>query len=290
MTRFAKELTKKVIAYFNCTAFKYINRTRFRIPVIKKIGLQHFSVSEKWMVGLLEIFIKERDGLFVDVGVNLGQTLLKLKSIDKEYAYIGFEPNPVCVFYVEELIRVNKLTNCSLFPIAIGTQTHLAELYIHDSTDTAGSSATTLRDFKNAPITFTKYIPVFPLSYFEDKTFAGKKIDILKIDVEGAELEVIEGSLEVIKKHQPVVFIELLPSINQNTRQLTSGRKAKIQQIMEGIDYGIFRITKNKSGNFAGLWQVRDIVAEIEAHRHDWDYLMAPRANPLTVQHILNPD
>lgn len=35
-------------------------------------------------------------------------------------------------------------------------------------------------------------------------------INLIKIDVEGAELEVIKGALEIIKLHTPVIFVELL--------------------------------------------------------------------------------
>ena len=41
---------------------------------------------------------------FIDVGVNVGQTLLKLKSISSEINYLGFEPNPNCVNYLKNLI------------------------------------------------------------------------------------------------------------------------------------------------------------------------------------------
>ena len=54
----------------------------------------------------------------VDVGANLGQTLLKVKRLDRRARYVGFEPNPWCVVYMEELVRVNRLEHCSIVPRA----------------------------------------------------------------------------------------------------------------------------------------------------------------------------
>ena len=72
-----------------------IYSTQFIIPVIKGIGLNNIITTESWGVNLLKkIFPIINKGIFVDVGVNIGQTLLKLKAVDNEMNYIGFEPNP----------------------------------------------------------------------------------------------------------------------------------------------------------------------------------------------------
>ena len=49
------------------------------------------------MIDILKIVLPIENKKFIDVGVNIGQTLLKLKSVSSEIDYIGFEPNPICV-------------------------------------------------------------------------------------------------------------------------------------------------------------------------------------------------
>ena len=54
---------------------------------------------EPWMLQNLVQIAEQAEGTFVDVGVNLGQTLLAVKSIGEDWDYLGFEPNPCCLFY-----------------------------------------------------------------------------------------------------------------------------------------------------------------------------------------------
>ncbi len=60
-----------------------IRQHRFKIPIIGGVGMTNVSTSERWMVSLLERlgpFFANNPGAFIDVGVNVGQTLLKLRS------------------------------------------------------------------------------------------------------------------------------------------------------------------------------------------------------------------
>ena len=61
------------------------------------------------MSEVIQRLFKLKSGAFIDVGVNLGQTLLKVAAIDPGRAYVGFEPNPACVDYVWKLIETNNL-------------------------------------------------------------------------------------------------------------------------------------------------------------------------------------
>ncbi len=92
-----------------------VNNNSFKIPVIAGIGFNNLFMSEVWMVQVLEKITKLKHGTFIDVGVNIGQTLIKLRSVDKEREYLGFEPNPLCVFYTEELIKKIIFKNQPLF-------------------------------------------------------------------------------------------------------------------------------------------------------------------------------
>ena len=53
---------------------------------------------------MLENLLKKKNGAYLDIGVNIGQTLMKLKSVNPKIEYIGFEPNATCVHYVNKLI------------------------------------------------------------------------------------------------------------------------------------------------------------------------------------------
>jgi tRNA G46 methylase TrmB len=103
----------------------HINGVEISIPSIRGIAT---DASEPWMVELLGKLLREQRGAFIDVGVNVGQTLVKVKALDQDREYIGFEPNPVCVFYVQELIKANKFKNCTLFPVGLFTEDRILSL------------------------------------------------------------------------------------------------------------------------------------------------------------------
>lgn len=52
----------------------------------------------KWKIDLFKRILSVKKGDFIDIGVNVGQTLLNINSIDINSGYIGFEPNSNCVF------------------------------------------------------------------------------------------------------------------------------------------------------------------------------------------------
>ena len=79
------------------------------------------SVSEPWMRQLLQAIMPLKSGVFCDVGVNLGQTLLCVKSVDKFREYIGFEPNPNCNMVLQELVRYNKWGDVRIVPVGLFT-------------------------------------------------------------------------------------------------------------------------------------------------------------------------
>ena len=73
-----------------------INKRRFTIPLINEAGYYNLTAYELWFQGLLQDLYLGKKWAFIDVGMNVGQTLLKVASLDPERHFIGFEPNP-CV-------------------------------------------------------------------------------------------------------------------------------------------------------------------------------------------------
>src|SRR6185436_11975470 len=49
-------------------------------------------MREVWLFDALQRVMLERSGAVIDVGVNVGHTLIKVKTADPQRDYIGFEP------------------------------------------------------------------------------------------------------------------------------------------------------------------------------------------------------
>ncbi len=74
---------------------------------------------------------------------------LEVKSIDPKENYIGFEPNPSCIMYVDELIRVNKLRNCTIVPVGLFTEDKLLNLDLYEDNLT-NSGGSIIKGFRNS--------------------------------------------------------------------------------------------------------------------------------------------
>lgn len=265
----------KLLPYFNLIGKIQLNGIEFKIPVIRTLGLGNIYMSEPWMISLLKK-IDLKDGQFIDVGVNIGQTLLKLKSVNNDIEYIGFEPNPTCVFYSNELIAVNQFKNTTIVPVGIADVNGVLKLNFYSSNN-SDPSASIIENFRpDQVIKFSQYIPVNRVDNIS-KNVELKNIEAIKIDVEGAEMEVIESLKNLIAENQPFILIEILPVYSaENTFRIE--RQQRIETILKELDYLIYRVIK-KDNKFEALQQIESIG--IHKDLDACDYVFMPKNKPL---------
>jgi FkbM family methyltransferase len=251
----------------NSNATIRINKKDFIIPLLGAQGFENLELSEPWMTKVLLALQPFFKGDFVDVGVNLGQTLLKARAVFGEVNYTGFEPNPSCVYYVQELIQRNGFNNAVLFPVGVGSRTEMLKLNFF-AADKNDSSATIIENFRpNSHTDHFIFVPVFDfklLSHF----LPAKSGSILKIDVEGAEMDVLLGLNEWIHNFHPLILMEILPVYSiENSSRLK--RQEKIEEMVRGWNYKIARIKKETAVRL-------DTLDKIGVHSNidDCDYLL----------------
>jgi len=220
------------------------NGLTFSIPLQGGIGFDHLFEKEIWMtVVLKKVLALKSQETFVDVGVNLGQTLLKVRSIDKNIRYVGFEPNMTCVAYLDKLIAANDLDSVQIFPVGISDHDGPAILY-HASDRQEDSSGSIVKEFRDVSKMDRKIIVTFSearLSFMRDLVFG-----VVKIDVEGAELEVVRNLKSFIQKDRPFIICEVLPVYStDNTFRLD--RQNELSGIIDELEYLIYRIKNDGS-------------------------------------------
>jgi FkbM family methyltransferase len=205
-----------------------------RVPVLGGIGIAHLYEHEPWLTPLLRMLLSSRSGAFVDVGVNVGQTLIKMVNCDPTRKYYGFEPNPACCTYVRKLKELNNLDRVCLAPVGLSNRTHMGQLFSNSLTD---SAATTAKGFRGLE-TDDNSQPV-PLFKGDDLLPGALDIAVVKIDVEGGELEVLQGLRETLQRCRPFVVCEVLPIYNEAT-EIGKTRRARTDELLslfESLDY-----------------------------------------------------
>jgi FkbM family methyltransferase len=245
---FARVLNKlKLLPALNVLFAARVNGKKVVIPVYRKMGFSNLRISERWMIRLLDkLLSSNKEGAFIDVGMNIGQTLIKLRTVNRDLKYAGFEPNPHCVSYCRHLVQANRYENVEIIPAGLAEKNGILTLhsFASDSSAEFDSAATLVEGFRpSQAVTFRQYVPVFP--FHEMPGFLrDEKIVFLKIDVEGAELEVIRGMYAAIEKHRPPVLCEILPA-HSDTNMFRIRRQEEIEAIFKKIDYVFCRFEKD---------------------------------------------
>jgi FkbM family methyltransferase len=144
----------------------------------------------------------------LDVGSNIGYWLLSAKSrVGKDGRVLGFEP----VARVREILLRNiqrsGQNGIEVFPCAIGASSGTAHFY-ESQVPNWGSLV------RDANLLQTRSTTV-QVRRLDDilQDLPGFCPKVLRMDVEGAELMVLEGATEILRKYKPCLFIEFHTSI-----------------------------------------------------------------------------
>lgn len=261
-----------VFKFINFTAPVNIGGRRFTIPVIREMGLGNLAATEPWMMELILNLCNEKMGVFVDIGANIGQTLLKLKSVAPLMEYIGFEPNPACTYYLRELIKANQFEHSFVIPVGCFDTDSVLELLYMGSSE-VNSAASLIKNYRlNNKIYDKQYVPVFSFAHLQSM-LNWQNISIIKIDVEGSELEVLQGLRETLKTQRPYLLVEILPIYHeQNIVRIE--RQKQIEQLLRETNYSIARVKKTSAEGFDGLLPLDTIG--IHSDLKQCDYVFAP--------------
>ena len=137
----------------------------------------------------------------IDVGANLGWSVLNLAKISNTGTILGFEPDPLNFQKLTENVSANHMTNIVLLSVGLGDKSHTARMEVRTPLNRGGN--------RIAPSNSNAYsIEIVTLDSSQEVSRL-PRVDLIKIDVEGYELKVLRGSREVLKKFKPILFIEL---------------------------------------------------------------------------------
>lgn len=262
-----KQLLGRTGKPYRLISYSLAGRT-YQIPVLQGSAAAHQRHQEREVFAIYAALMEGNSGAFVDVGANVGQTLLKAKCIDPARRYIGFEPSPLCVYAVDVLITENGLSDCTIVPVALSDRASTLTLHFNSQHDAA---ATTVADFwsgENRKCNRRTILVQTGDSLIE--TFGVSDIALIKIDVEGAELEALRGLSGTIGTHRPHIVMEVLPAscAAPDTAAFRKGRIDELRALLDGLNYRSFRLG-------AGLVETREFDAETFDPTAT-NYLLAP--------------
>jgi FkbM family methyltransferase len=186
-------------------------------------------------------FVEEflQSGMTVlDIGAHHGlYTLLASRRVGKTGQVIAFEPSPRERELLEQHLRINRCSNVRVESAALGSAAGRAELFVVEGGEDGCNS---LRNPVVAEKTNLVEVKVLALDDWLEQ-HGSPRVDFMKLDVEGGELEVLRGADRLLNQHlRPVVFAEI-----QDVRTEPWGYRAReIALELDMHGYRLFEITK----------------------------------------------
>ena len=164
---------------------------------------------------------------FVDIGANIGTYSL---ALGRNFSNVmAFEPNPETHSLLSHNLKFNLACNYLASQIALGDKSCSGSLSV---TKSNRGGATLLHCNHKCDENVT--VKVETLDGFlerHDRNCEKTIVDLIKIDVEGFESDVIEGAIDTIRSHQPLIAFEWSSSSRNNHSHV---------QILEDLGYEFF--------------------------------------------------
>lgn len=177
------------------------------------VGLNFNTYREKELF-LINYFIKSKSNI-IDVGANVG-----------DYTYIFLKRSPENIFCFEpiphlnsRLIKLFKNIQVSKFALSNKRAKKIIKTPINKGKNLFSRSSLNVEILKDENCIETE-INTIPLDAWMDEQKV-EKIDLIKIDVEGHELELLQGASKTIKNSKPIILIEIENRHSRNKGQVT---------------------------------------------------------------------
>lgn len=171
---------------------------------------------------------------FFDIGAHFGQyTLIGAAAVRPAGTVHAFEPGPEQMSYLKHNVALNQLDNVVLNQIALGDRIGEIEFSIGPKVNLGSSriGATWDKTIKVEMTTLDAYCDTHDLS----------KIDVVKLDVEGAEMLVLEGARKTFASVPPkAVFYECIDSLCEQY----GFRASDVHDFFRSEGYALMRATR----------------------------------------------
>jgi FkbM family methyltransferase len=149
---------------------------------------------------ITSIYLKPNQGdVVIDAGAHYGfYTLPASRLVEKDGLVIAFEPASRNYRGLLANLQVNKIKNVKPFKMALGDFDGEVKLYLGGH---PGVHSIVYQHSKRFEL-----VPIKRLDTVVNE-FGLSKVNLIKLDTEGAELKILQGALSTIKRHRPRLTI-----------------------------------------------------------------------------------
>lgn len=206
-----------------------------------------FGLENGWEKASLKLWIElvKHSNTVLDIGANTGVYSLVAATINSKAKVYAFEPVKRTSELFKQNLELNPQLNIELIEKAVSNKNAIATFYDlpTDSQYSASLNPDMLASFSNR---ISYDVETIRLDSFDD--LKHKKIDLIKLDVEMHEPEAIEGMIELLRKNQPTLLIEIL----------SSEVAEKVEQLLGELNYICFSLDEENEPKYIERIQQSD--------------------------------
>ena len=173
------------------------------------LSIYLFGTSEKKIVNLRKIFTNKNESLTIlDIGANIGSVSLVIAKMFENSKIFAIEPTNYAF---------NKLSNNLKMNQDLINRVHTRQIFI--SNDKKPQKVWSSWNFDSSNEKHQKHLgtlkEIKDNSYLKLDEFVEKekltKVDFIKLDVDGYELDVLKSGEKFLKINKPIIFTEIAP-------------------------------------------------------------------------------
>jgi FkbM family methyltransferase len=149
------------------------------------------------------------DGVVVDIGANLGSYIVPLAKRNPHLQFEAFEPQRIIYYQLCANTFLNQLSNVYAHNVGLSNEQRITNYVLPNYAEETNIGAfsidfdTRLKDYEVKSEGVTERMIIIPLDSMQYE-----KVRLIKIDVEGHELQVLQGAEHTLRENNypPIIF------------------------------------------------------------------------------------
>ena len=192
--------------------------------------------------------------VLVDIGANVGiHSLLSARIVGSSGKVIAVEPDRRNAECLHKSKLLNDFSQLQIWPVAASEELR-PEALLED--DASNSGVRGLDRVTESVYAIVQGVPIDLILQYE------RRVDVIKIDIEGREYPAMRGAVKTLMRHRPIVFSEFTPDAMPG---VSGCAPEEFLQFMFGLGYSASVINIDGSGLVHCERDVTRVMREVES-------------------------
>jgi FkbM family methyltransferase len=211
------------------------NSSSIEAEILKSANVESGALNQRWRVLELGLDLISPGSRVIDVGANVGIYALPWAATHADVTVHCFEPNPSVRTRLARNMALNRLTaRIRLHPEALSDRAGTATLYGSDDMSSLNRGVYTGRAVPTE----------VPLARLDDAlSIEGQPVSLIKVDVQGHELEVLRGADALISHYRPALILEHEDRLYLSASEANQ-RKTDLAKLLSRLGYETLYISR----------------------------------------------